>query len=420
MGKISYSSMFKIVLMVTSLFLMGALLFVVPIESQPMHGMRILVAFGGVVCLLMVSATKHYKENLEYKFVKNYIVIVGVIIAFFTVYTFFLYDYPVKALLTLVSNYLYVCYSVPIIYTLLHERKERLWRTMLYIVIFFVIVRFIAWYSYNIRGTNILHNFVFEYSDWIRDGVHRLPGGTLFGLGFILLVYNLLNSKKKNPITKCFVLLCIVVLIIYCLIVTQSRYNTMVMIVTLVWSVLLTRKKTVSKFIFCSVLLLSIVALSVGGFLSDLFNSFSINGMYGTSTLARLEGLEHFSKLFFSKGHGIGLGFVANGYGTEELFYRTPELNFYMEDLGIMEIVLRFGVFSIGIYGYLFVKAYKVCVESCNNKNNYLSLILPTTIYMILSGLLSSLFITQNAFMVPFYVAIISYVDGRNKKGEYK
>ncbi len=419
MRKITYTSLLRFIILTICILMMGGLLFFLPIEKQRTHTIRFFVMLLGMGLSVIVVSVKSSITQGEYSFAKKYVFIMIPIILFFVLYTCVLYDYSIITSAIIASNYFYIFYSWPIIYILVHEKREYLWNAIIIIVLFFTLVRSVGWYLYTYYNLDILHNFVFEYSDWVRGGIQRLTGGSLFGLAFLLLLYKAnYNENAKNKMKMYSIYTLIIALILYTWFVTQSRYNTVVMVLVVASSIFITRKKQISKMAIFIMLAISVMAFIISGIMSSFVSTFSANGLYGSSTLARLDGLSHFGNLFVGKGHYIGLGFLANGYGTESLFVRTATVSYYLEDLGAFEVALRFGVFSIIIYGFLFVSAIKTCKDCLKVKSSEIALIFPVTAYMILTGILSNIFMAQNAFIVPFYIAIISYVDGHNKSLE--
>ena len=125
--------------------------------------------------------------------------------------------------------------------------------------------------------------------------------------------------------------------------------------------------------------------------------------------------------MFKQTGKYIGLGFPVNNYGTEYLFFRTNWKPYFLDDIGMFEPIVRFGLFSIPIYVYPFYLSIKIMLSVTNEKNSYAkvsvySLIVPLTMYMILSNVVQNIYVIQNSISVPFYIAVISIMNTRYKK----
>lgn len=312
--------------------------------------------------------------------------------------------------------YLYNPFAFAIIYILNHDnKKESFLDFVFHLSLFFIFVKSISWFTYNYTSLKLFENFATEYTEWKRNGIYRLNGGALFGLTFVLANYkamNLINANKqigKNNKRYYFIL---AILILYALFVIKSRVTLVMLIVTTIITYYLTRNKNLSKFALFCLFAVCAFLIMISGALDSFIDGFSLNGQYGLSTLARLDGLEHFYEMFKTTGKGVGIGFVVDGYGSESYFYRTSWLRYYLSDLGIVGSFFRLGYFSIIIYGYLFVKSIKVTLNCKRKANELYPLMLCMSIYIILICLLADLYDSSCAFAMPFYIAIISYSDG--------
>lgn len=424
MRKFEYTTLIKYLIIISTVMILGVFLFFIRPEQIKLNTIRVSIALMGMFSFFLVLNCKAFHYDEEFDFAKKYVGATLVIVIIFLFYTCYLYEYSLFSSFSLCVHYFYLLFSFGIIYVLKYEKREGdFWKRIICITMFFVVVRFIAWISFNYMDSSILINFVDEYSGWKRNGLHRLISGQTFPIVYILLVSRISNISHKgwgvlklNGIPVRFEYFVILFMIFYEIFVTQSRYASVVMIITFVWTLFLIRRKATSRLVISLIVLISIVCLITSGFLDSFFSSFTYSGSQWLSTLARYEGANHFWNLFKNTGHSVGLGFVANGYTTTKMFYRTSWLTYYIEDLGIAGAFFRFGVFIIPIYALLFLKAIKICIISKKNNDEKCGLILATTIYMILSCMGSNIYDAQTAFAVPFYVAIISYMDGRNKK----
>lgn len=418
-GKVKISSLIKMLIVISALIALRVDLFLVSNEQSSMNLLRYVVIVFGMFSMFLVLFCQGIKSHKSiYRFSCRYILIMTPIVLFFLIYTKNLYGYSLYQTFSLAIPFLYNYMAIGIVYVLDHESKShKILDLILGISLLFIVIRFIAWFSYNYLPIHIFENFALEYAEWNRNGLQRVVGGCLFGLTYILANVKAMEieDKKEGNLIKrnrkyYFI---IAFLALYNWFIIQSRYACMVLLVTTFLTYFVTRRKNVSKWGIVFLVIGSTVVLSLGGIIPEFLNSFSLEGKYGLSTLARLEGIDHFFKLFRTTGKGIGLGFLTNGYGTETLFYRTSWLDYYIGDLGILGIFFRYGIFTIIIYGYLFIKAINLSKYCIKKRNQYFSIILTTTIYMILTCVMSDLYDASYAFIMPFYIAIISYVDGK-------
>lgn len=424
MNKIKLYDILKIFLIFSCLLVLRVDLIFIPNEKASINLLRGIVFLLAILSIFLIFNNINFFRQKEYEFAIKYIFMASFILVFFMWYTKKLYGYTWYQTISLSMHYLFIYEAIAIIYMLKTslEISKDVINSVIKVSIIFMMIRFIAWFSYNYLSLNIFSNFATEYQGWARNGVFRVTGGQLFGVTYIFLIKKLIDNKKRKIRFKIghydinMYLFLIVFMIIYSTFVVQSRYISAVMIITLLCSYYFTREKYQTKLGVVLICVASVIFLIFAGAFDSFISSFSLDGKYGLSTLARIDGINHFYKIFKNQGHNIGLGFLTNGYGTEKLFYRTSWLNYYLEDLGIIGAFYRFGYFSILIYGFLFYKAIYETVRCYKNKNENISLILPMTIYMILSCLLVNIYDAQNAYCVPFYIAIVSFVSSQNKK----
>lgn len=389
-------------------------------ENAHLNLLRYMIIFMGMISTIIALVfEKKIKNVCIYHFAIRYISITLIIVLFFIIYTKQLYGYSLYQTFSLATAYLYHPAAIGIIYILNHEKKPGTFlNTILKISFFFICIKFLAWLTYNFFPFHLFENFAIEYSNWTRNGLQRVNGGSLFGITYILANAKAMMAKETvKPIIKTDrkYYWIIIFLFIYNCIVIQSRYMGIVLLITSTITYYATRKKNISKLMMIALIGVGACLLLIIGILPDLYNSFSLSGKYGSSTLARIDGLQHFYELFKTMGKGIGLGFVANGYGTEYLFYRTSWLNYYISDLGIIGSFFRFGLCTFLLYAYLFIKMIRTTIL-CKRKQSYLyPIMLTTSIYAILTCLASELYDSSCAFAMPFYVAITSYISGKCK-----
>lgn len=423
MKKVSYTAIVEYIILFATAIILGLFLFIVPPKQIRLNLLRISVAGLGFLSFLLVCNKTSLKYNQTYSFAKRYIIVTLSIVVCFIFYTSYLYNYSIYATLTLSIQYFWLLFAFAIIYVLNNEKnKNSFWRKIIFITLVFICVRFIAWLASNYLNSNLFINFVNEYPDWKRNGLQRLIGGQTFQIIFIVILSDALTKKryKKSLIInkvhihmEYFILFLI---FLYSIFVTRARSGVAILFITFVWTIVLTRKKSNTRIMFMLLIFSSISILFICGIFDPIIESFTQTGKYWLSTEARLDGLKHFWDLFKSIGHYFALGYVSDGYTTEHLFYRTSWLRYYLGDLGIISAFFRFGIFIIPIYGYLFKEAIFVSKKAIKRKSPYSALIVATSTYMILSCIISNIYDAQMAFAVPFYVAIISYVDGKNKE----
>lgn len=407
----------KYILVFAAIISLGVQLFV--FSQQQIHEVatKILIVLLGVVSYLISIMSGRVRKRAEYKFAHRYTIVMIIITTFFVFYTKRLYGYTLYQAFASGAPYYYILFTPCIVQILIDEKRRKyMLNYLLKITLFFIAVRALAWFFYNYTSIPLFNNFATEYDGWVRNGRARLIGGSLFGLAFILLVSKVtdrghIKSRRKRSIDT----LLVIFMISYCAIVSATRYASAVMIVTFMVALFFTRHDTASKMGIFLLIVGCLAVLLMGGFAGSMLSSFTVEGTYGLSTLARLDGLEHFAKLFKTVGNNFGLGLALDGYTTENLFYRTSWLRYYLGDLGIVGAYFRFGIFVIPIFGWLFYEGIKVCIASQRMRSKNSGLLIALTCYIVLSCIGSNIYEPTTAFAVPFYVAIISHEKGRLK-----
>ena len=407
----------KALIVIASIISLGVQLFVVSPQNVHENMTKLFILLLGLISYLLTLISVRKKR--EFRFAISYSYVMIVISTFFLVHTKVLYGYTWYQAFVTGCQYYYVVFAPGIVWVLKRSKnKDRMASRFCKIILFFVLVRALSWFFANFTDSGILANFANEYEDWIRSGKVRLIGGSLFGVVFVYYTYLasegrsiFRSSEKKNKGFFSSSFVAVLFLIAYEALVTASRITTAVMIVVFIMTIYLTRRKRDSRLGIIALVVTSVLLLVIAGAADSIIDSFRLTGTYGASTLARLDGFQHFWELYKTKGRYIGLGFVVDGYSAaaEALFYRTSWLRYYIGDLGIIGAFYRFGVFVFVILGWLYVRSYRATKTMLRKKEPYAGLMLTLTIYLILYSLITNPYDASVAFAMPFYLACISY-----------
>lgn len=409
--KLRLDRMCAILVLLSSILMLRADLFFVSIEIAHSNTIYYIVDIIGIALTLLVILSNYNFIKSKLSFSLKYAIVALTIFTLFFIYTMHLYKYSFTQTLSASYGYFYILYSIPIAYIFTHSEKQHFIDTFIKTNIFFLVVRSIAWVTYNYTKIHIFTNFATQFGNWSRNGVQRVTGGPLFGILAILIINNIFRYKGKNRRASIFQYS---YLVLYSFFVSNSRYLTAVLLATLIATYFFTGKRTISKYGTFLFLFLISVALISAGVLDPIIETFHANGTYtgyAGSTQARLLGIQHFMMLLTTIGHNIGLGYIINAYTTEHYFAWTNWLNFYLSDFGIFEGIIRFGIFSIIIYGWLFLKAIKISRLNIQVNSDHKALAVATTTYMISICLLQDIYDVASGFQVPFFVGILTYLS---------
>lgn len=422
---IKLSKICEIGVLFATLLMLRVDLFFVSIENSSSNTLYYIVIIIGLLLLLLVKA---FGKD-RYRFAKSYTFITLFICLFFGFYTIKLYGYSWYEVFTIAFTFLFLLFSIPIAYILDTSRKMAFIRHFIQLNYIFLIVRFIAWFTYNYTNIHIFENFATRYSNWNRSGFQRVDGGATFAIVSILMIALMFYIGKKNNQCNIYkyrrlIIIGFCFLAFYAIAVMRTRWAIASVFITIVSVYYFTGRKAITKLGIVFLVIIAILIVIFSGFIDStrsLMSSFSISQQvvytgYLGSIQARTLGIQHFWDLFKSTGKGVGLGFIANAYGTEKMFMWTSWQDFYLADLGILAGFFRFGVFAFIIYGWLFAKAVKVTRKAKKLNSPYTNIMISLTTFMIMYCILQNLYDYQTAFCAPFFVGIISFVDEDNKR----
>lgn len=416
--KLSLNQICRYSIYFSLLLILRADLFLLSPENTHVNMFSFIVIIIGMVLNLPII---YYEKNKqEYLFAGGYTALMTIIIIIFIIYTKRNYNYTMYQSISLAMPYMMIYYAIPIIYIIKRDQNYLFFKRVAMITLFFVFVRFIAWLSYNFSSFHIFENFVLENANWRRDGIYRITGGATFGLLFIYTTYRVfiysLNKTSSGKKGNNWLYICILgFLLLYSLFCTRARLPFMIQLLTIITTLYFSIKKKKVKISIIFLVIVAFIIFLIFGFIDTIFHSFSLESKYGQSTLTRLLGIQHFWNLFKIIGHNFALGFITNGYSTERFFYRDWWADFYIEDLGLLECFFRFGILFIPMYIWPFIKGIITCFIYICKKNNKIIFLVPFVVYVIISGLWNNIYYEQNAFCVPFFIAVISFYFSQYK-----
>lgn len=420
---IKLSSFFKTVVIGCTMIMMGYLqIFPITNIGNFKFICQIIVALIGmlmafiVLILLFKNTGDNYSSpdyRYEYKLLNFYIVPYIIILIIEILNTQLLYHYNLSVMINSLLPYLYIFWAYPLIYIFDNEKSiYPLLKTICKLAILMIVIKFIGWFFYNYKGMNLFQNLVLETTDWIRNGKQRIDVTPLFGITFVYYFYRFLITNKRRFIN----LMIIVALIGYLILVTQVRYQTIVVVLTgLIMIYFIPEKNGYGRLGKLIVTFLLLLGMITGG-IAAIIELFSVNGINGASTAVRFEGIQHFLNIMKNTNHYlIGLGMMSQWNGvSEQLLYRNQWSYYYLSDLGIIGEFIIFGVLGIIVYGLMFYFFIKTDMKL---KDRWQRVALTGLLaYLIMSSLSLNVFDLSRSFDVPFYFAIFSYMNSMDKQ----
>lgn len=416
--KVQLSTIFRWMIF-AAVFVLGEFIYIVFPSAMATNATIILFSIGALgvlsAALVIILQQKRIIPSEGSMLAKKYLAIYTLIMLFMMLYTVLNYGYTVRQAMTAITPYLYVYYSMPLIYIYGRDNTQlAIVNKIKSIVIFMLCIKTVCWFLYNFTGTVLFEKLIFRFGDgWVRDGLLRIDPGCLFGIAFsVVFSYSCIYKKNFKYKVIAALMLCFVVFI------SQFRYQIIsIIVVAIVGLYASSNNRTARR----NKLLLGCIGVflfvALGG-ASTMFSSFSVAGENGSSTLARLNTMTHYWDLMRDQKAIFGLGLLNsdNPVCYTMMAYVTlwgEQAWYYLEDVGILGGFFRFGILAVPLYGLLFayaIKAYKMCRKKGNRE--FCVLLACVGSYLIFSNMVLNMFDGQRAFAVPFYLSIISYCHG--------
>lgn len=396
-------------------FLMLRYLFVFSYEviRESDNAQNLIAIIVGAIALFL---TVYYNRTQwpSRKLCKNYFIGYSICIMLVETYSIIKYGYTLKTVTLSLMPFLFMVYLFPVIAVFCRDNGvEPLLSKITDLELFILIIKFVAWISFNFWKINFLNNFVYEFGEhWTRNGIYRLEAGQLFGIAFVYSAYNFLRGKKR---IKYFIYILFEGFFI--IVIEQSRYRVIVLAVTLALMCFFAYQGN-KKILVRSLLIVFAVALIISGVISELMYGFGEFGKYANSFLLRQEGIFHYLRLMKRQNTFFGgLGLLDRSNLNAYLMMQRTSFGYYkiyyLDDVGIFGAIVRFGYLAIVIYLWPLVLQLKTFVRALHiKKQEYILLLSGMGTYLWVYGIVSNCFDIQRAFAMPFYLAIFSYING--------
>lgn len=417
---IRFSSILKTIILSCIAVNMGYLL-IFNIDKNMMVYLQMIIAVIGIITafLSVLAVYSRFcptelrkKVLLEFKKLNFYIVPYLLIVLYEGLHTKFMYGYNNITLMYALTPYLYVIfsYSLSYIFTVDGNYLPFL-KKISTLGIVMTAIRIMGWFFYNYYRLPIFLGIVLQSPDWIRNGLQRIDVIPLYGIIVVTLLNNYLKSNKLRN------LLMLLMLVGYPIFVTQVRYLTIVVLITIISMIYLKPSKS-SKSVFVKILLSITLSFSIiFGLIQQIIALFNPDSLYGLSTSARIEAMNHFYNLINITGNQFdGLGYLLSWNGNAaQLLTKNIWQNYYLSDLGIFGGLVVFGLLGIIVYGLLYYLGIKSVINNWNHDNVNRVMVVGMFIYMVLSCLSLNIFDMNRAMDVPFYLAIFCYTSLKSR-----
>lgn len=409
--KIKVSQIIELIIELSCILMFGFLL----IPQNDIIGYntsRILVGVWSIIStLLVIKLTYKDKQFRKINCILNrYFIPYTLIIFLMAIYSYYTYRFALWDLLLIFIPYLYAYLAYAIAYVFYKQKSmEKMMDKISILVVIILVFKAYAWYQYNFKGEIVFERLLFEYDDWFRNGMQRVNAGYLVGIASVFLL-----CKQTKGISWIVYRLAVGFIVLFLMYVTAFRYQLIVTLFTCFVVYYFYKGGQKKQLIKRMALIGVVVYFLTSEQVQNLISSFAISGSdIGYSTLVRLMNVEHYGKLMWNKFAIFGIGFISKASPTalSLMSYGNGKI-FWLEDIGILGGFFRFGVMAVFIYGYLFKHAISDCLKLLKCNTQIRTIMFGITAYMITSCVMLNIFDGQRAFDVPFYIAIIAYVEG--------
>lgn len=409
---VKVSSVFKCIIVCCTIIMLRFTLLFSNDSLISGYGQRFLVATTGIILFIatVIISILHKYMRLYFRWIWIYLCPYIVVLLISIIYTVSTYQYTIQNIISAVTPFLFIFISFPLIYIFSCDNGyEKFLKIIAVLQIIILIFKSVGWYAYNYLHNGLFSNLVLEFKTWMRDGIQRVEPGQLFGLTLVLFIYLAFRNRIN------FRYICVLFFMMFFLcVVCRFRFQIAVSCATCFIMLYFMKDNKKKKIQWRMLLIAGVLIILASGIIGQLLESATLGGAYGSSTLARIKNVDHYFSIMSERKSYTGLGLLdSTSNSAYSLIYKNEWSDYYLDDIGILGGVVRFGVFSIIIYGWLFFLTLKTCYKCyAYKRQDYLPFLLGISAYMISSCILLNIFDWQRAYAIPFYLAIISYIDG--------
>lgn len=366
------------------------------------------------ILLMIVYIYKHYQSKQYFygKETRNYIFGIFVFLTLELMRTFVSpsFERPsIKFSIMLIISFTELLLAFPIMEILIKDHMMTFIRNVVFIDFMATLFRFFIWFLYNYKGITLFSSIFNERGiDWSRNGVVRLAATPLNGLTYVTFVYLLLFSKRGSM--KLFGVLGLTISFLYSWLVYNSRSQiicySVVLFFSYVISISQSKKTAINKLFLLSPLI--IIAFIGLNYIKIFFNTFSVTGEMGYSTIARVNEF-----LLFYKSFSSSLIEILFGMGISSDLHTIGIVSYYLSDLGMLGFLFNYGVVGLVLFfGRFFMKLFNYLHLKIISDNRIYLIPVGLILYTLLSSIFSQdMFDPVRLYITPFILALIEKID---------
>lgn len=311
-------------------------------------------------------------------------------------------------------TYMYLYLVYPIIFVFVTDKKafNKMMKAILVCTVLGLLLRWGVSVVSNTTGVVLIPSLPTECAseNWIRNGRLRINSPCFIVSIIPIAMYVLTTTKEISKKILCY--FAIAFSIFYVVMVHQSRSFLIYLVWILFISYIVRQRKFTKKMGAILVTLIAFCLLLNTQYAQNLIASFSSISELSGSTMARITSIEYYFGIL--KEHPImGLGALWNGYEGKLRYLRGSFGYAYLEDLGFLGGLFRFGLLGLALYILIFarmINRVRFCKENCTKRSGDLYLLLCSLCFAyLIFGINIDWFYQLIAFSLPFVIAAFEY-----------
>ena len=307
------------------------------------------------------------------------------------------------------------CY--PLVYILKSERVSL--TAFLEITATFTIIsyllRTLAHIGMVITGSYFMSGIVFEYGEpGIRNGFYRIQQPCLSSIFIPIAIY--LYFSVCGKIKKIWYLFGVAAAIIFTFFINQSRSILVYQIFITISMFLFKDRPAKKKAIFWYMVIMCIIAISQSEIMNGIFqffSTFSPDSEYGKSTTIRIDTIVYYMELL-KENIVTGIGALNIGTSGALSILRGKSGTAYLDDIGLLATVVRYGVLGFMLHIIVFGNAVYTIIKFPHTENSSRLkkeklLLVHLLLSVLLWGINIDCYFHTVSLGMPIFIAVFEY-----------
>lgn len=384
-------------------------------------GVGIPLIFGGMldtwrtiltVLVVLVSVVYVFKHGIKKtessRFLYTYIIGVIGIVIFEILKSKQQYNYSGYEIFYALRQYLWILFAIPLYYEIIRFDNIDLYlRKITKIVLVSLGIRTLTWFCKNYLGVTVFYNLLYEYGNtWGRGGKQRLDATALIGVLIPVLYYLFQKYKKKKYIVY------IAFTFFYLVFVSQTRALLLGSLACICAMFFFANRSSKTK-LFLQLFIIVCLAIAINyGAIDYIMQKMNLSVSDGSLGYRQYE-FAYYSSLLIGGKWRTGIGILTGINQTgQKIIFGNLDTQMYLDDLGVFECFLQFGLLSLFLYGMLIMYILHTMIK-CNksSQRDYAFYLIGQLFYIIIVSIPLNLFGVQRSFAVPVIFSIVCAIN---------